>query len=60
VDGDEIRTAALWSSDVPALEWHDKGGSFSRFSDKGRNVTVGVSDSDPDGETDDLLVLEKQ
>ena len=63
VDGEEIKSAASWSGDTLVLEWRDKGGTFTRrfaFSDKGRKITVNTHDTDADGETDELLVFEKQ
>ena len=63
VDGEEIKSSASWSGDTLVLEWRDKGGTFTRrfaFSDKGRKITVNTHDTDADGETDELLVFEKQ
>lgn len=63
VDGEEIRSTAGWSGEQLVLAWSDKGGTFTRrfvFSDQGRKITVTTHDTSPDGETDDLLVFEKQ
>lgn len=63
VDGEEIRSTASWSGDELVLAWSDKGGTFTRrfaFSDKGRKITVNAHDTNPDGQTDDQLVFEKQ
>ena len=63
VDGEEIRSEASWSGDELVLKWNDQGGTFTRrfaFSDKGRTITVKAHDTNPDGETDDLLVFDKQ
>ena len=63
VDDEEIRSTASWSGDELVLAWNDKGGTFTRrftFSDKGRRITVNSQDTNPDGQTDDLFVFEKQ
>jgi hypothetical protein len=63
VDDEEIRSTASWSGDELVLAWNDKGGTFTRrfaFSDQGRKITVNVHDTNPDGQTNDLLVFEKQ
>ena len=63
VDGEEIKSTASWSGNTLVLEWRDHGGTFTRrfsFSENGRKIAVNAHDTSPDGETDDLLVFEKQ
>ena len=63
VDGEEIRSTANWRGSTLVLERKDKGGTFTReiaFSDDRKKMTVSVHDSNPEGETDDLIVLERQ
>jgi hypothetical protein len=62
VDAEEIRSTARWNGDRLVIEWNDKGGTFTRifaFSGNSRTITINTRDSNPDGETDDLVVLER-
>ena len=63
LDDEEIRSTANWIGEELVLAWSDKGGTFTRrftFSDKGRKIIVNSHDTNPDGQTNDLFVFEKQ
>ena len=62
--GDEsIKSKVSLNGSLILLEWIDNGGTLTRnirLSDDRRTMTIKVHDSNPDGETDDLIVLQKQ
>jgi hypothetical protein len=63
IEGDKVRTTAKWDGSALVLEWNDEGGTFKRqftLSDNGNTLTVTAHDASADGETNDLLVLERQ
>ena len=60
---DRIKSKVVRDGDAIVLEWIDEGGTFTRklhLSNDRRTMTVNVHDSNPDGETDDLIVLDRQ
>lgn len=60
---DRIKSKVVRNGNAVVLEWIDEGGSFTRtlnLSNDRRTMTINVHDSNPDGETDDLIVLQRQ
>jgi hypothetical protein len=63
LDGQQVKSIASWDSDTLVIEWKDKGGTFRRrfaFSENGKVMRVEMRDSTPEGETNNLVVLERQ
>ena len=62
--GDEsLKSKAVLKANAIVLEWIDEGGTLTRnisFSNDRRTMTINVHDSNPDGESDDLIVLQRQ
>lgn len=62
--GDErIRTRVIRRADAIILEWIDDGGTFTRvlkLSNDRRILSIKAHDSSPDGQNDDLIVLQRQ
>lgn len=62
--GDERITAkALFTNNTITLQWTDEGGMYTRkinLSPDRKTMSIAVHDSNPDGEADDLIVLQRQ
>ncbi|HYX29968.1 MAG TPA: hypothetical protein VE863_15610 [Pyrinomonadaceae bacterium] len=62
--GDErITSKVLFNGTAITLWWTDEGGVFTRrikISPDGKVMSIAVHDSNPDGEGDDLIVLQRQ
>ncbi|PYS72733.1 MAG: hypothetical protein DMF73_07445 [Acidobacteria bacterium] len=60
---DRIKSKVVRNGDTVVLEWIDEGGTLIRklnLSNDRRTMTINVHDSNPDGETDDLIMLDRQ
>ena len=58
-----IKSKIIRAGDALVLQWQDEGGTYSRrlsFSADHRTLTINVSDSAPDGEPADVIVLVRQ
>jgi hypothetical protein len=63
VGDEEIKSTAKWDGDALVLAWKDNGGTRTfRFllSADGQTMTMDVADSNPDGPSGDVVVLQKQ
>ena len=60
---DRITSKIKLSSHAIALEWIDEGGTYTRnisLSPDRKTMTIAVHDSNPDGESDHVIVLQRQ
>ncbi|HJZ82672.1 MAG TPA: hypothetical protein VKD91_20070 [Pyrinomonadaceae bacterium] len=62
--GDErVKTRILHTADAIVLQWIDDGGTFTRtlkLSNDRRVLSIKAHDANRDGQSDDLIVLERQ
>ena len=60
---ERIKTKVIRNPDTIILEWIDEGGTFTRtvkLSNDRRTLSIKAHDASADGQTDDLIVLQRQ